>query len=238
MKHIIVVSIWFGFSLSCFAFNWGNTVNEGSIIIDNNVISGSSSSTGIRGSGKQITQQRTLEAFNKLAIDIVADVRVTLGTKYHLSIKADDNIIEIISTDVADKQLIISSRKNYSARKPAIINIEVPMLKEVKQLGMGNIILDNISKETLTIIIAGSGSVSAKGTVGSLRAETSGTGSLNLQQLIAKRVSIKITGMGDAKIHALDALDVVIDGMGNVLYSGNPKNINKSITGMGDIIPR
>ena len=238
MKSIFFVFIFLLSGSSSLAFNWGNTVNEGSIIIDNSVISGSSSSGGIRGTGNLITEQRKLGVFNKLSINIVADVSITSGKRYHLSIEGDDNIVKIISSDINNQQLTISSRKSYSAQQPLKINIKVPFLKEIKQSGTGTMFFDNISKNSLGIIMSGSGIVTGKGQVGALNAHISGSGTLNLQQLAAHKVTIKIAGVGDVNVQALDKLDVAIQGIGNIFYSGNPKIVNKSITGMGRVLPR
>ncbi len=240
MRPLIFVFIWMVSSTTGHAFNWGNTVNEGSIIIDNSVVSGSSSSSsgGIRGSGNLITEQRKLGVFTKLAISVVADVRIISGKRYHMSIEGDDNIVKIISNDIINKQLTITSRKSYSAQQPLKINIEVPFLTGIKQSGTGSIFFDNISRDSLAIKMSGSGTMSGKGQVGTLNARISGSGTLNVQQLAAHKVIIKVSGVGEANVQALDKLDVAVQGMGNITYSGNPKSVNKSITGLGKVRPR
>lgn len=241
MRYLSIIVFLLIFSLSSFAYNWGNRANEGSIIIENSVISGSVvsgnlSNTGVIGSGKREIQQRTIDDFDKVAIHIVADVIITSGKQYHMSIEADDNILKIISTNVYKKRLIISSPKSYSTRQPIKINIEVPFLKEVKQSGAGSVFLDNVSTLALNIVMSGSGTISANGAVENLTAEIKGSGDMNLQQLIAKRVKINISGAADASLQVLEQLDVRVQGVGNIIYSGNPKIINKSISGIGRVI--
>lgn len=225
-------------AMDCFAFNWGNSSNEGSIIIDDSVIIGNTSSgAGVIGSGHLITEQRELKLFDKLAINVVANVKVKPGKRLLLTIKGDDNIVKIISSKVVNKRLIISSLKSYSTRKPLQISIEVPFLKEVTQAGTGSIFLENITKDVMKILISGNGSISAIGSTNQLDAEIDGSGTLNLQKLIAKNVNVRIDGVGEANLHVKNRLDINIQGVGNVNYSGNPKIVNKSIMGVGNIIP-
>ena len=237
MKIITFLFLCFVFN-SVFAFDFsnfgsGNTVNEGSIFIDNNKVSGSSQS-GIKGSGIITSRQYSLNPFTKIILNIVADVKVVASNKFRFKIHGDDNVIELITSTVNNKQLQIQSTKNYSTQNPISIVIEMPMLQEINQLGAGNIKLDNVTKETLNIILSGSGIVSARGNADKLTASITGSGSLHLQQLKTRNASITIEGVGSVFVNVAKHLNAKINGMGDIIYSGKP-SVTRRIQGLGRI---
>jgi hypothetical protein len=61
---------------------------------------------------------------------------------------------------------------------------------------------------------------------------------LHAYELSAPDVEVGIQGKGDAEVHATNRLRGSIVGMGNIRYTGHPKDVEKSITGIGDIEPR
>jgi hypothetical protein len=56
------------------------------------------------------------------------------------------------------------------------------------------------------------------------------------ENLEARDVGIRISGSGDAKVHATETLQVTIAGSGDVRYRGQPK-VTKKISGSGDVRP-
>src|SRR6266568_1526911 len=66
-------------------------------------------------------------------------------------------------------------------------------------------------------------------------AKLSGASDLKARALQARVVQISITGAGSAVVNATDTLRVAITGAGDVTYFGNPKTVEKHITGAGSI---
>lgn len=220
------------FDLSRIAY--GNTVNDVRLSIDKNTMS-QLSGRSVMGSGTVISKSHFLEPFHKIMINVMADVKVLSGDKYHFSIRGDDNIIKLISTRIVNEQLQIRSMKNYSTQSSITIIITMPVLKEIKQSGMGNIVLDNVTKDYLGIMILGSGNVYAKGKVDIFNAFVEGAGNLHLQQLKTHSAYITIEGMGSAFVDVSDYLNAQIKGMGSIYYSGEP-SVDRKVQGMGRIV--
>lgn len=65
-----------------------------------------------------------------------------------------------------------------------------------------------------------------------------GSGDIDLAGVLARRAEIKINGSGDAAVNASGKLDITINGSGDVLYYGEPAEIERSIRGSGDIRSR
>jgi hypothetical protein len=63
----------------------------------------------------------------------------------------------------------------------------------------------------------------------------SGACDLKARALQTRIVQISITGAGSAQVNAADTLRVAITGAGDVTYFGNPKTVEKHISGAGSI---
>jgi hypothetical protein len=48
-------------------------------------------------------------------------------------------------------------------------------------------------------------------------------------------LSVDLSGLGGAEVMATEKLKATITGVGGIVYAGNPKNIEKQITGFGKI---
>jgi hypothetical protein len=57
------------------------------------------------------------------------------------------------------------------------------------------------------------------------------------RNLISTRAEIFINGVGNAELQVRDALHAEIVGIGAIRYRGNPRKVEKSVTGMGTITP-
>ncbi|MEO8894582.1 MAG: DUF2807 domain-containing protein, partial [Rhizomicrobium sp.] len=82
----------------------------------------------------------------------------------------------------------------------------------------------------------GSGDFEAAGTTNNLTVSVEGSGDMKLGRLAADIVNVGIHGSGNVEIAPRDALKVEIEGSGDVTLRSEPKKIETSIAGSGDII--
>lgn len=100
----------------------------------------------------------------------------------------------------------------------------------VRQEGSGGLAIT--AGHTLAADIAGSGTVGAAGEVDVLTVRLDGSGDLAAAGLRAKSATVSLSRSGDAVIWVDDLLNVVLDGSGNVVYSGSPQ-VNQRVEGDG-----
>ena len=62
-----------------------------------------------------------------------------------------------------------------------------------------------------------------------------GSGTALLSRLTARDATASIEGSGTIVLTATHSLDASISGSGTILYTGNPAQITKSVTGSGTI---
>ena len=81
----------------------------------------------------------------------------------------------------------------------------------------------------------GATDVTLDGAVDELLADMTGASDLKAKTLQARTVQISTTGAADAQVNATETLRVAITGAGDVTYFGNPKTVEKHVTGAGSI---
>lgn len=101
--------------------------------------------------------------------------------------------------------------------------------------GMGDVDLQDIDQTALKLEIAGSGDITASGKTDDLDLRIAGRGDAKLKDLMARNVKIEIAGRGDVETSPLDDADIDVAGSGNVKLYTEPKHLNTSIMGSGNV---
>jgi hypothetical protein len=210
-------------------------INNRTVMVDGKVISGTGGLDVTPGSGHIVTQTREIPIFQELVVDMSSNVRVSPGNQARYTVKADDNILPLISFDVKDGRLLISCEKSFSTKNQIEIDLQVPGLARVVLNGSGNIMLDGVAKDKISLEIKGSGEISGKGKTKDILASINGSGNLLLRELKATNVTVVLNGSGNARVSAMDTLSSEINGSGDIVYSGLPRTVNKVIHGSGNI---
>jgi hypothetical protein len=192
----------------------------------------------IHGSGNAKTESRAVGSFSKIEISGSPDVEVAVGPAASVAVTADDNILPIIETSVEGDTLKIGSKHSYNTRVGVKVKITAPALDGVSVTGSGDIRVTGLKAGDMDAGVTGSGDVTLSGEIEQLRAHITGSGSLQAGELGAKGVRVTVTGSGDATVRAREELDARVTGSGDVRYSGNPTQVQKHVTGSGNIAPR
>ncbi|MBE7178373.1 MAG: DUF2807 domain-containing protein, partial [Mucilaginibacter polytrichastri] len=119
---------------------------------------------------------------------------------------------------------------------------DVAIQGEVKTAGNINLALTgsgnlkgHISAKSVESSLTGSGDMDVAGRAESSNVIISGSGDYNGKDLITRSTAVKISGSGDASVHASEQVNARISGSGDIRYAGSPKQVNKSTSGSGDI---
>ena len=62
-----------------------------------------------------------------------------------------------------------------------------------------------------------------------------GAGHADLRNLIANEAKVTVAGVGSVYVHPRDSLDATMNGIGAILYSGSPRDVNTRMNGLGTI---
>jgi hypothetical protein len=200
---------------------------------------GSSSSSGSQGSGVPATQTRDVAAFNSVQLAGANNVVIRVGERRSVVVKADDNLLNRVTTEVKSGALVIGNTPgNLTAKSPMSVDVNVPSLNALALTGSGNIIVSGIKTKRLTVTLSGSGNLFGNGTTTSLDITVSGFGNARFTQLDANNVHAVVSGSGTIFVTATKSLVASVPGSGTIVYAGNPQDVTKSVTGSGTITGR
>ena len=193
---------------------------------------------GIRGSGTRKTEKKELPAFKAVETGGAFDVEVTCQKPQSEGIEADDNLLPLIETDVSDGVLHVGMKQNYHSSKLIALHIAVPDLNRVTISGAGTARVTGVKNENFVINSTGAAKIEAKGETKAVEIRNSGAGLIDAHELRSSKAEVNLSGAGQAEVYASEQLDVTISGVGRVTYAGQPKVINKNISGIGTVSAR
>jgi hypothetical protein len=199
------------------------------------VFGGSSSSTTV-GSGVAATQARDLAAFDSVELAGGNNVVIRVGEKQSVVVKADDNLLDRVTTEVQSRKLVIANTPgSLTTKSPMSVEVNVPTLTALTLTGSGNIVVDGVEAESLELTLPGSGTLTGSGTATRLDVTVGGSGTVQFTGLVATDVRALVSGSGSIFITATKTLDASVSGSGAILYAGNPQEITQNVTGTGAI---
>lgn len=101
--------------------------------------------------------------------------------------------------------------------------------------GAGDVSIEQGEFDNFDATIRGSGDIAVEnGTTSASSVSLIGSGDFRGLGLKSDMTEVKVTGAGNAHVHASDSLEVSITGSGNVIYDGRPK-VSSKIRGSGEI---
>lgn len=207
------------------------------LLVGSNVFEDSSNSAGVQGSGVAATETRNLPPFGSVDLAGSNIVTIRVGEEQSVVVHADNNLVDRVTTTVRDGSLVIGDLPgSYTAKSPMSVTVSAPSLDALTLTGSGVIAVTGIEAESLTVRLPGSGVLRATGAATKLDVTLDGSGDAQLEQLIAGDVRAVVSGSGRIVLTATKSLDASVPGSGAIMYSGDPREVTKSITGSGAII--
>jgi hypothetical protein len=188
------------------------------------------------GSGVAATQARSLPPLTGIDLAGANNVVVRVGARQSVIVHGDSNLLGRVTTQVSSGSLVIGNTPGtLNARSPMFVAVSVPSLDALTVEGSGNISVTGVNSPSLTVRLPGSGTIHVAGTTARLDVAIGGSGSALLSQLIARDATASIDGSGSIVLTATHSLDAGISGSGTIVYTGNPTQVTKSVSGSGTI---
>lgn len=193
----------------------------------------------IQGSGMSKTEQREAKGFTGISFTGVGAVIVEQGESESVTVTADDNVLPLLETSVADGTLNLGfkSGSSVNTKTPIEFRVAVKSLDKVSVSGAGNVSIKGLKTTRLEIRISGVGNVTAKGSADELDMSLTGTGNFDGAQFTVKKARAHCSGVGCAVVNAAEDLHATVSGVGSIEYLGNPA-VTQTMSGIGKIRKR
>ena len=199
----------------------------------NNHNSIDSANAETRGDGNIVSTTRPIDDVKAIDLDGCYETVIHVGGAPHLSITAEDNILPLVTTDIDDGVLEVSSEDFRTDHTPKL-EITVPSLESLK-FEVSTVKITGLDSDRFELHIDGAGAVTASGRTGNADIKVDGAAHLDLTGLVVGNMKLRIEGAGHAEVTAKESLDARIEGAGYVGYHGDPKSVKKEIEGFGTI---
>ena len=170
------------------------------------------------GQGPVETKALTLAPFSGIELEGVANLYITSGEEQSVVLKAQQNMMDVLTWDVSAQVLTIALKDGVSLRNHEEIRFEIqlPALDRILHEGVGDIQLQGSPQREMDLVHRGVGNMDAY--------------DLPLEQCVLLQA-----GVGDCFVKVATNLDVDITGPGNVYYRGTPQ-ISCTESGLGSLI--
>lgn len=189
----------------------------------------------VEGEGEVKSENRNLPAYKHIVLDGAFEVVIDFHKRdYTAFIEAQGNIIPLIETVVASDTLTVKTKKSICTSLPLRLTLNADLLKSLTMNGAEDVEVRDISGDSVTFTINGSGDIKGRGVINRARININGSGNMKMKDIKMKEVFVNIKGAGDVEVHAEKLLEVNISGTGDVKYAGNPQ-VKQTIEGAGTV---
>ncbi|MCU1264061.1 MAG: hypothetical protein JWM21_379 [Acidobacteria bacterium] len=192
----------------------------------------------VSGSGVRKTEKRDVAPFHAIETEGAFELEATCQKPESLEIEADDNILPLIQSEVSGGVLHLKAQKAYNSRQGVIVRISVPNLDSLSGTGAGKFRIQGVKNDNFEVHTTGAANVVASGETKNIEVHTTGAGSVDTHGLHAEKANVSSTGAAKVDVYASEQLDASVSGVGRITYSGEPKTVNKHVTGAGTIDKR
>jgi hypothetical protein len=212
----------------------------------------------VEGMGDVTDERRLQTAFSKLVISGDFDVTVETtspNTTPYVVVQAQENVIPHIVTELKGDQMTFSVDGCIQSSQPIKIVVVNAGLQEIEKSGSGKLLsympylatkmkfsntgsgdlVFKVYSEELSVVNSGSGNIIIQGVTRDLSIDNRGSGEVKTDMVKTENAVVDSRGSGDVWLHAASSLDIQLSGSGNVLYRGEPQNLQQKNTGSGNI---
>jgi hypothetical protein len=212
----------------------------------------------LKGSGTVVTEPREVSGFSTIDLQGVGVLRITQGTVETLTVRTDDNILPLITTEVRDGTLriAIDTTEHRHGIDPTDLTYDVsvtslqalsvagaarvetgPLATEDLRFdvdGAARISVDGLQAQNLHVASAGGSVFVFTGVVDTQEVIIDGTADYQARQLTSRSATVEIDGAGHVVVRVSESLDAEIDGSGVVEYIGQPAVV-QHVNGVGTV---
>lgn len=208
------------------------------------------------GNKNVITQERAIpEEFTKVEIQEGITVYLTMSSDEKITVEADENLQEVIKTEIKNGTLKIYAQPNIRKAKTRNVYVSIPNFTGIKTSSGARAISENtLISEYLDIKASSGSSIELRISTGNLTSKSSSGSSIKLNGkseklnvkassgsfinaygLKAKSVVSKVSSGSNIRVTATESLNGKASSGGSIQYKGNPKQINKKTFSGGNI---
>jgi len=211
---------------------------------------------GVKGNGNVINKKRKISNdFVRIKVSRGLHVFVTKNSNVSLVVEAYENLHELITTEVKNGTLIITSTKNIGFAKAKNIHLSVENLNEILVSSGAEVSSENTLTAKKLRVDASSGAevklrikvgdldcdtssgamVRLKGNVIDFKAGSSSGSNINAYDLKSKNCEAKASSGSNIKVNVSGNFEGKASSGAHINYKGNPKTVKRNKSSGGSV---
>ena len=212
----------------------------------------------VRGDRNVMSEQRDVSSFDAIQVEGALDVYLTQGEQETITVKADENLLDVIRTEVSGGTLRIYPEKNIKNAKSTQVYVTLNTLRDLAISGASDVESEGvIMAEELVLTVSGASDVvleiraeslvskfsgacdaNLSGEVVSLTISASGACDVAAYDLVAQDCQVTSSGASNVDVHATQTLDAVASGSSDISFEGDPEILQQKSGTASDISKR
>jgi len=213
--------------------------------------------TGISGNGNVVEETRDISGFIAVEVSTGIDVYLTQGDGFEVMVEADENLQDVILTEVEGDRLVVrTDRTNIRNAKSKKVHISLPELSELKISSAGDCVGQTpfqcedlrlsissagdltleVEADRIDLDISSSGNARISGSAAEFDASLSSAGDLDAFDLVAGIVDVSVSSAGNASVHATEEISMSASSAGNIYYRGDARVVHSNSSSAGNIV--
>ena len=198
--------------------------------------------SGKSGNGNVVEETRNISGdFTEISASEGLNVLVTQGEGFNIRVEADENIIDLIGTDISEGRLKVHALKNIG-RGTKNVYVTLPKIESLSSSSGADLVVQNVIKADNLELKATSGSdlrvelqaievtahtssgadLKISGTADTLNAHASSGSDLEAQDLEVKVCFAEASSGSDIAVRVSESLKAEANSGGDISYAGDP----------------
>ena len=203
---------------------------------------------GVKGNGNVQTEDRNVSNdFNEIEVSRGLDVYLTQGDDIDISVEADENLLDIIMTEVENNTLMIYADENIASSRSQKVFVTFTDVEKITSTSGSDVFSTNVIKAENLDLTTTSGSdmelaidvdvvecqsssgsdLRLSGSANIIYAEATSGSDIKAGELKAMRCEANANSGADITVHASNELYAKASSGGDIKYYGNPEKVTK-----------
>lgn len=211
---------------------------------------------GVKGNRNVISEERSIGSdFEIINVKQGINLYLTQGKPTKISVEADENIIDLLITEIKNNELNIYFEKNVNQAKARNVYLTTETISKIKASSGASVKSENTIQTTSLELDSSSGSaIKIRSNAEEIKSESSSGSnitilgkshtfisnassgsSINAQELITTNAIAKASSGANIDLNVTNKLTAKANSGGDIDYEGRPKKVEKNISSGGSV---
>jgi len=206
---------------------------------------------GIKGDGNVVKQKRDISSFSGIEVGGAFRVFLTQGSTEKLEVEADENLLEVIKTQVKGGTLYITTTEDILDSEALNIYLTFKDMHQMEVSGackltgedkftFADLEMDcsgassidlKLSANKLELDCSGASNIELYGSAQKVEMDVSGASHFDAYELEVENYEIEVSGAAGAKIFVTGELSAEVSGAAHLKYKGDARITHHDVSG-------